>query len=241
MLAEHRFQKSWFTSGPQSLTDMRHPLLPGLHPRHRAPPDRRSDRRDGHPRADDRRGLGGLLGVCLQLLQLRLRRGAPRARPGHGHRHQARAARPDRLHLPGRRRPGLHRHGRDRARRRPRREHHRHLHQQRQLRHDRRADGPHHPARAEDHLLAQRAGRGDRWATPSARAELLATLDGAGYVVRRSLHDPKNIRLAKKAIRTAFEAQVRGLGFSMVELLSTCPTNWGMTPLQSLQWLRGAT
>jgi hypothetical protein len=58
-----------------------------------------------------------------------------------------------------------------------------------------------------------------------------------GYVVRRSLHDPKNIRLAKKAIRMAFETQVRGLGFSMVELLSICPTNWGMTPLQSLQWL----
>ena len=68
-------------------------------------------------------------------------------------------------------------------------------------------------------------------------SELLATLDGASYVVRRSLHDPKNIRLAKKAIRTAFETQVRGLGFSMVELLSTCPTNWGMTPQASRKWL----
>ena len=68
-------------------------------------------------------------------------------------------------------------------------------------------------------------------------AELLATLEGAAYVVRRSLHDPKNIRLAKKALRTAFEAQVRGLGFSMVELLSTCPTNWGLTPLEALTWL----
>ncbi len=65
---------------------------------------------------------------------------------------------------------------------------------------------------------------------PIRMAEMLSTLDGAGYVVRRSLHDPKNIRLAKKAIRMAFETQVRGLGFSMVELLSTCPTNWGMTP-----------
>jgi hypothetical protein len=62
-------------------------------------------------------------------------------------------------------------------------------------------------------------------------------MEGAGYVVRRSLHDPKNIRLAKKAIRMAFEAQQRGLGFSMVELLSTCPTNWGLTPLEALQWL----
>jgi 2-oxoglutarate ferredoxin oxidoreductase subunit beta len=72
---------------------------------------------------------------------------------------------------------------------------------------------------------------------PIRTAEMLATLDGAGYVVRRSLHDPKNIRQAKKAIRLAFEAQVRGLGFSMVELLSTCPTNWGLTPVEALHWV----
>jgi 2-oxoglutarate/2-oxoacid ferredoxin oxidoreductase subunit beta len=72
---------------------------------------------------------------------------------------------------------------------------------------------------------------------PIRAAEMLATLDGAGYVVRRSLHDPKSIRQVKKAIRLAFETQVRGLGFSLVELLSTCPTNWGMSPLQSLKWL----
>ncbi|HLA97600.1 MAG TPA: thiamine pyrophosphate-dependent enzyme [Anaerolineales bacterium] len=72
---------------------------------------------------------------------------------------------------------------------------------------------------------------------PIRMAEILATLEGTGYVVRRSLHDPKNIRLAKKAIRTAFEAQQRGLGLSMVELLSTCPTNWGISPLESLRWV----
>ena len=72
---------------------------------------------------------------------------------------------------------------------------------------------------------------------PIRMAEILATLEGAGYIVRRSLHDPKNIRLAKKAIRTAFEAQQRGLGLSMVELLSTCPTNWGISPLESLRWV----
>ncbi|NLF49819.1 MAG: 2-oxoglutarate oxidoreductase [Leptolinea sp.] len=72
---------------------------------------------------------------------------------------------------------------------------------------------------------------------PIRVSELLAKLDGASYVVRRSLHDPKNIRLAKKAIRTAFEAQARGLGFSLVELLSICPTNWGMNPKQATQWL----
>jgi 2-oxoglutarate/2-oxoacid ferredoxin oxidoreductase subunit beta len=72
---------------------------------------------------------------------------------------------------------------------------------------------------------------------PVHMAEILSVMEGAGYVVRRSLHDPKNIRQAKKAIRMAFETQVRGLGFSMVELLSTCPTNWGLTPLQSLDWV----
>jgi 2-oxoglutarate ferredoxin oxidoreductase subunit beta len=72
---------------------------------------------------------------------------------------------------------------------------------------------------------------------PIRMAELLCTLDGAGYVVRRSLHDPNNIRKAKKAIRLAFETQVRGLGFSMVELLSTCPTNWDMTPVQALEFV----
>ena len=72
---------------------------------------------------------------------------------------------------------------------------------------------------------------------PLRMAEILATLDGAGYIVRRSLHDPKHIRQAKKTIRLAFEAQIRGLGFSMVELLSSCPTNWGMTPVKALQWI----
>lgn len=72
---------------------------------------------------------------------------------------------------------------------------------------------------------------------PIRMAEMLATLEGAGYIVRRSLHDPANIRKAKKAIRTAFETQVRGLGFSLVELLSTCPTNWGLTPVEALKWL----
>jgi 2-oxoglutarate/2-oxoacid ferredoxin oxidoreductase subunit beta len=72
---------------------------------------------------------------------------------------------------------------------------------------------------------------------PLKMCELLSSLDGVGYVVRRSLHDPKNIRLSKKAIRMAFEVQRRGLGFAMVELLSTCPTNWGITPHEALQFV----
>lgn len=73
---------------------------------------------------------------------------------------------------------------------------------------------------------------------PLRTAELLAGLDGTVYSVRRSLHDAKHIVQAKKAIKTAFEAQLMGLGFSIVELLSTCPTNWRMTPIDACDWVR---
>ncbi|MFN8375571.1 MAG: thiamine pyrophosphate-dependent enzyme [Anaerolineae bacterium] len=81
-------------------------------------------------------------------------------------------------------------------------------------------------------------GRDPRMAGfPLKMSEILAQTEGAAYVVRRSLHDVKNIRKAKKAIVTALKVQQQGLGFSMVELLSTCPTNWGLTPAESLQWV----
>jgi 2-oxoglutarate ferredoxin oxidoreductase subunit beta len=72
---------------------------------------------------------------------------------------------------------------------------------------------------------------------PIRMSEMLATMDGAGYIVRRSLHDPKHIRQAKKAIRIAFETQERGMGFSMVELLSSCPTNWKVSPNEALTFI----
>jgi 2-oxoglutarate ferredoxin oxidoreductase subunit beta len=72
---------------------------------------------------------------------------------------------------------------------------------------------------------------------PLRMAELLAGLPGTAYSVRRSLHDAKHVIQAKKAIRIAFEAQLKGLGFSIVELLSSCPTNWGMTPAEALKWI----
>jgi 2-oxoglutarate ferredoxin oxidoreductase subunit beta len=73
---------------------------------------------------------------------------------------------------------------------------------------------------------------------PIRMSEVLATLPGSAYVVRRSLHDVTNIRKAKKAILTALQVQSRGLGFSMVELLSSCPTNWGIPPEQALDWIK---
>ncbi|MDO7786419.1 thiamine pyrophosphate-dependent enzyme [Desulforamulus aquiferis] len=72
---------------------------------------------------------------------------------------------------------------------------------------------------------------------PVRVCEMLATLDGSAYVARVSVHDPKHIMQAKKAIRKAFEIQQAGLGFALVEVLSTCPTNWGLSPKESLKWL----
>jgi 2-oxoglutarate ferredoxin oxidoreductase subunit beta len=73
---------------------------------------------------------------------------------------------------------------------------------------------------------------------PVKVAEMLATLDGASYVVRRSVHDPGNINKTKKAIKTAFQVQLNQLGFSMVEILSACPVNWGMTPKDALKFVK---
>ena len=68
-------------------------------------------------------------------------------------------------------------------------------------------------------------------------SEMLATLDGPALIQRVSVHDVKHIMDAKKAIKKAFECQIENKGFSMIEVLSTCPTNWGMTPVEALKWL----
>lgn len=73
---------------------------------------------------------------------------------------------------------------------------------------------------------------------PVRMAEMLATLDGAYYIERTSVHDVSNIIKTKKAIKKAFECQMEGKGFSMVEILSTCPTNWGLNPVEALEWLK---
>ena len=72
---------------------------------------------------------------------------------------------------------------------------------------------------------------------PVKVSEMLATLDGAGYVERVSVNNVKNVRNAKKAIKKAFQNQIDKKGFSLIEVVSTCPTNWGMTPINALKWL----
>jgi 2-oxoglutarate/2-oxoacid ferredoxin oxidoreductase subunit beta len=73
--------------------------------------------------------------------------------------------------------------------------------------------------------------------SPIRMSEQIALLDGAAFVSRRSLHSPAEIRKAQKAIRRAFETQLNGLGFAMVELLASCPTNWDMKPVEALRWI----
>ena len=72
---------------------------------------------------------------------------------------------------------------------------------------------------------------------PIRVSEMLATLDGPSYIARVSVHDVKNVIAAKRAIKQAFKNQIEGKGFYLVEVLSTCPTNWGLTPKEALNWL----
>ncbi len=73
---------------------------------------------------------------------------------------------------------------------------------------------------------------------PVRVSEMLSTLEGAVYIERVSVDTVKNIKKAKAAIKKAFQVQLEGKGFALVEVLSTCPTNWGMKPQKSLEWLR---
>jgi len=73
---------------------------------------------------------------------------------------------------------------------------------------------------------------------PMRIAELIGSLPGAVYVTRQAVLDVPGIRRTKKAIKLAFQAQLAGLGFSLVEVLSTCNTNWHMGPVEALEWAK---
>lgn len=72
---------------------------------------------------------------------------------------------------------------------------------------------------------------------PIRMSEMLATLDGPRYIERVSVHDPKNIIKAGKAIKKAFEMQIKGEGFSLIEVLSACPTNLKLPPVKAVKWV----
>lgn len=75
---------------------------------------------------------------------------------------------------------------------------------------------------------------------PIKMSEMLATLPGASYIVRRSVHDPGHINQTKKAIKAAFQVQINEMGFSLVEILSACPVNWNLEPRQALKFIKEA-
>ena len=72
---------------------------------------------------------------------------------------------------------------------------------------------------------------------PVKVCELLSNVDGATYLERVAVNNVKNVRAAKKAILKAFRNQIEGKGFSLIEVISTCPTNWGMTPQKATEWV----
>ena len=72
---------------------------------------------------------------------------------------------------------------------------------------------------------------------PVKISEMLSQLEGPEYIERVAVNNVKNIRAAKKAIKKAFQNQVEGKGFSLIEVISSCPTNWGLSPEKALQWL----
>ena len=72
---------------------------------------------------------------------------------------------------------------------------------------------------------------------PIKVCELLSSLDGQEYIERVAVNNVKNVMSAKKAIKKAFENQINGKGFSLVEVISSCPTNWGMTPSKAMEWI----
>ncbi|MBE7036960.1 MAG: 2-oxoglutarate oxidoreductase [Ruminococcaceae bacterium] len=73
---------------------------------------------------------------------------------------------------------------------------------------------------------------------PIRVSEMLATLDGPAYIERVAMDSVKHINQAKKAIKKAFTCQIEKKGFSLIEVLSTCPTNWGLSPQEAIKWLQ---
>ena len=73
---------------------------------------------------------------------------------------------------------------------------------------------------------------------PVRVCEMLSTLDGVALAQRVAVDCVQNVNIAKKAIKKAFQNQIEGKGYSIVEVLSSCPTNWGLSPNEALEWLR---
>ena len=92
-------------------------------------------------------------------------------------------------------------------------------------------------------LIGQKAstcptGRSEEWSgMPIKMSEMLAQIPSSYYIERVAVNNTANIAKAKKAIAKAFRYQMEGKGFCMIEVLSTCPTNWGLSPVEAIDWL----
>ena len=78
----------------------------------------------------------------------------------------------------------------------------------------------------------------DHYGSPIRMSEIIATLEGTAYATRVCVTDIGNLNKAKKAIKKAFQMQMEGKGYTFVEVLACCPTNWGKTPAASVEWLK---
>ena len=78
----------------------------------------------------------------------------------------------------------------------------------------------------------------EHYGEPLRMCEMLSTINGCVYAERVCVTDIPNLNKAKKAIKKAFELQQKNAGFTFVEILATCPTNWGMTPIKAIDWLK---
>ena len=72
---------------------------------------------------------------------------------------------------------------------------------------------------------------------PIRICEMLAQLEGSAYIARVAVNSPKRVKQAKRAIKKAFQTQLDNKGFSLIEILSTCPTNWGLSPIEAGKWV----
>ena len=142
-----------------------------------------------------------------------------------------------RLHLSGRRRPGGHRYGGDHPRR--------HAGEKfTTIFINNAIYGMTGGQMAPTTLVGQKAttaplGRQkDHYGSPIRMAEIISTLEGCAYAARVCATDIPNLNKAKKAIQKAFRLQQEGAGFTFVEVLACCPTNWGKTPAASIEWLK---
>ena len=160
-----------------------------------------------------------------------------RSRAGGGHRDEAHAAGPRHLHAPGRRRHGVGRAGRGAAHRGTRRVHHVPPARQRRVRRHRRPDDRDHHRRAAHQ--DRRVGPGAaQYGYPIPIADLVAQFPGVAYVARGAVDRPNAVARTRRYLREAFESQLAGEGFSLVEILTMCPTGWSVPADQGAEYQR---